>query len=60
MIRYQIYRDQNGGYRWRLIAANNEIVSVSSESYQTKQGAINSANWVKVNASWAPIYDLTN
>lgn len=58
MVRYQIFIDQNGQYRWRLVAANNEIVAVG-ESYLTKQGAINAANWVKANASWAPIHNLT-
>jgi len=58
MVRFQIYIDQSGEYRWRLVAANNEIVAWS-EGYTTKQGAIDSANWVKTNASWAPIHDLT-
>lgn len=58
MVRFQIYIDSNGEYRWRLVAANNEIVAWS-EGYITKQNAINSANWVKANAKLAPIYDLT-
>lgn len=57
MVRFQIYIDQNREYRWRLVAANNEIVAWS-EGYTTKQGAINSANWVKANYL-APIHDLT-
>jgi uncharacterized protein len=58
MLRFEIYVDQIGEYRWRLVAANNEIVAWS-EGYTTKQNAINSLNWVKTNASWAPIHDLT-
>lgn len=58
MVRFQIYIDSNGEYRWRLVASNNEIVAWS-EGYTTKQNAINSANWVKANAKLAPIYDLT-
>lgn len=58
MVRFQIYKDTAGGYRWRFVAANNEIVGWS-EAYTSKQGAINSANWVKSNALLAPINDLT-
>lgn len=58
MVRFQIYKDSQGEYRWRLLASNNQIVAWS-EGYQTKQGAINSANWVKSYALTAPIYDLT-
>lgn len=57
MVRFEVYLDQVGEYRWRLVAANNEIVAWS-EGYSTKQGAINSANWVKNWASSAPIHDL--
>ena len=59
MVRFQVYRDSAGEYRQRLVAANNEIVAWS-EGYTTKQGAIDSANWVKQNAPSAPVYDSTN
>lgn len=59
MVRFQIYRDRIGGYRWRIVAANNKIVSVSSESYDTKQGVKDSVNWIKYWADKAPVYDLT-
>lgn len=56
MAKFVIYRDVSGGYRWRLIAANGEKVSWS-ESYTSKQAAIQSAQWVKVNASSAPLVE---
>jgi uncharacterized protein len=58
MVRFEIYRDAAGEYRWRIVAANNETVAWS-EGYTYKQGAINSANWVKTNAYTASIRDLT-
>lgn len=58
MIRFEVYRDVAGGFRWRLVASNNRIVAWS-ESYESKQGAIDSAQWVKTWASSAPIHDLT-
>ena len=58
MVQFQIYLDRAGEYRWRLVAANNQIVS-ASEGYTSKQGAINSAQNVKYWASSASIVDLT-
>jgi uncharacterized protein YegP (UPF0339 family) len=58
MVRFQIYQDRAGEYRWQLVAANNEIVAWS-EGYSSKESAINSANWVKLRTPSAPIHDLT-
>ncbi len=58
MVRYEIYIDQAGEYRWRLVASNNHIVCWS-EGYSTMQAAVDSVNWVKSWASSAPIHDLT-
>ena len=46
MIRFEIYVDLFDEYRWRMVAANNEIVAWS-EGYKTKQSAIDSVNWIK-------------
>lgn len=56
MAKFVIYRDRSGYYRWRLVAANGEIVAVS-ESYSTKYGAIQSARRVKYLAAIAQIID---
>lgn len=58
MIRFEIFRDTAGGYRWRLVAANNEKVA-GSESYVAKQGAIKAAQWLQSWAASARIVDLT-
>lgn len=58
MVRFELYRDVTGGFRWRLRAGNSEPVCWS-ESYTTKEAAINSINWVKSFALMAPIHDLT-
>ena len=57
MVRFQIYKDVAGGYRWRLLANNGEIVAIS-ESYTTKYGATRSAQLVKMLAQVAVIVDL--
>lgn len=58
MVRFEIYKDQNGEYRWRLVAANNETVAWS-EGYSYKQGVLNSVQFVKNWAASAPVRDLT-
>ena len=57
MIKFEIYYGNDSTYHWRLRAANGEIVCWS-EGYNSKQGAINSANWVKINAPNAPIVEI--
>lgn len=37
--RYEFYRDGRGEWRWRLKAANGEIVS-SGEGYKTRGGVL--------------------
>ncbi len=38
--RYIISRDKQGGYRFKLVAPNGEVV-MTSESYQTRRGMMN-------------------
>jgi len=33
----EIYKDKSGGFRWRRIAENGEIVGASSESYKGRK-----------------------
>jgi len=56
MPKFVIYKDVVGQYRWRLIAANNEIIAVG-EAYVSKQGAMVSIQRVKVLAPIAIIVD---
>ncbi len=35
-MRFVIYQDSAGEWRWRLVAANNEIVADSAEGYDSK------------------------
>lgn len=39
-MRVEIYRDQSGEWRWRLVRRNNRIVADSGEGYQRKGGCI--------------------
>jgi uncharacterized protein YegP (UPF0339 family) len=56
--RFEIYKDAAGKFRFRLKAANNEIIAVS-EAYESKSGCMNGMEAVKTNAPKAMIQDLT-
>ena len=47
MLTYHIYRDSQGYYRWRLLAANNRIIADSGEGYANKQDCLHGISLVK-------------
>ena len=57
MPKFEIYLDRAGGHRWRLKAANGEIVAVS-ESYTTRSAAKQSALRVKELAYQATLVEI--
>ncbi len=56
--KFEIYKDASDQFRFRLRAANNEIIAVS-EAYTTKAGCQNGIESVRTNAPIAEIEDLT-
>lgn len=56
--KYEIFKDKAGEFRFRLKAANSEIIA-TSEGYTSKQGAQNGIESVKSNAPTAEIVDKT-
>lgn len=55
--KFQVFKDVNEKYRFRLRAPNNEIVA-ASEGYETKEGCLNGIMSVKKNCG-AEIEDFT-
>ncbi|MFF2244027.1 YegP family protein [Arthrobacter sp. NPDC058130] len=55
--KYEVYKDKSGGFRFRLKAANGEVIA-SSQSYKTKASAMGGVESVKKNAASA-VVDLT-
>lgn len=55
--RFEVFQDRQGDFRWRLRAANGEIVA-NSEAYVSKAGAHRSAERVSIWATGAPVVDL--
>lgn len=39
--KFEIYRDRQGDFRWRLIASNGRIIADCGEGYSSKQGVKN-------------------
>ncbi len=55
--KFELYQDKAGKFRWRLLAANGEIVAVG-EGYDTKDGAKNGIASVKANAPKASVVEI--
>jgi uncharacterized protein YegP (UPF0339 family) len=39
--KYEVYFDNAGMYRYRLLAANGQNIAISEDGYSTKQGCLN-------------------
>ena len=52
-MRYEVYADSAGKYRWRLVAANGRKVASSGESFSSKSDATTAALNFKAKPSMA-------
>ncbi|MDD4990533.1 MAG: DUF1508 domain-containing protein [Candidatus Pacebacteria bacterium] len=57
-MKFIIYKDSIGEYRWRCRAGNNEIITVS-EGYKQKASAKHAINLIRMYASNATVLDIT-
>jgi hypothetical protein len=57
-MKFEIYADQSGQYRWRLVATNGQTVASSGESFDSKANARRAAENVKENAGKAEIVEV--
>ena len=55
MMHFTLYKDHAGEWRWRLLAANGNIVADSGESYTTKANAEAGIASVQRGAATAPV-----
>ncbi len=53
---FEWYKDKSGKFRFRLKAANGEVIAVS-EAYTTKEGCTNGIESVKKNAAMAKVVE---
>ncbi len=59
MTKFEIYKDSQGEFRWRLRAANGEVIA-NGEGYTSKAGCLNGIESVRENAPVAEVDDQTD
>jgi uncharacterized protein len=57
-MRFELYRDSAGGWRWRLRAQNGNVVADSAEGYVRREDCEHGIDLVKGSASAATV-DMT-
>ena len=57
-MKFEIYADKSGEYRWRLVASNGQTVASSGESFDSKANAKRAAENVKEKAGKAAIVEV--
>ncbi len=57
IMKFVLYKDKSGEWRWRFKAANGNIICVSSEGYSSKQSAQHSIESVKKGMADAPVVE---
>lgn len=56
---FQVLKDQDGRYYWRLQAASNRIIAWSGQGYDSKYWCVQDVNWLRANAYLIMVYDYT-
>lgn len=54
-MRFYVYQDRAGEWRWRLYAANHRVLADSGEGYLNKQDCIDALNIVATQSGGVPI-----
>lgn len=57
-MRFELYKDHNGEWRWRLRTTNGNVVADSAEGYRRRQDCERGIAIVK-SAADAPIVDMS-
>ncbi len=56
-MKFTIYQDRAGEYRWRLVSSNGRTVADSGEGYDSRSNARRAAETVKSGAGGADLED---
>jgi uncharacterized protein YegP (UPF0339 family) len=54
-VKFVIYADSGGNYRWRLVSSNGQTIASSGESFASKANARGAAENIRDNAGKATI-----
>jgi len=57
MQKFEVYQDKAGEYRWRLRAANGELLAITEEGFSSKQACKVSIESVRKAAAAAEVAD---
>lgn len=57
-MRFEIYKDHGGGWRWRLRVTNGNVVADSAESYERRHDCERGIELVKASGA-APVVDMS-
>ena len=58
-MKFEIYSDSSGQYRWRLVSSNGQTIATSGEPFASKSNAMRAAENIRDNASKATIVEAT-
>jgi uncharacterized protein YegP (UPF0339 family) len=58
-LKFEVYKDKAMEYRWRLKAANGQIIGASSEGYKAQRDADHAIDLIKKGAAKAAVEDLS-
>jgi uncharacterized protein YegP (UPF0339 family) len=54
-VKFELYKDTKGEFRWRLVASNGQTIATGGEGYKSKESAKAGIESVKKNAPIAEI-----
>lgn len=57
-MKFEVYADSGGKYRWRLRASNGQVVATSGESFASKANAKAAAENIKARAGDADVVEV--
>lgn len=58
-MKFELYKDRNGEYRWRLKSSNGRKIANSGEGYRNKSDCEDAIGLVKGTSRSTPVEDLT-
>jgi uncharacterized protein len=54
-MKFYVYRDKKGEFRWRLVSKNKRIIAEGGEGYKRRSGALKAIERVKNQAAYAEV-----
>ncbi|WP_020693833.1 YegP family protein [Noviherbaspirillum massiliense] len=56
-MHYEIYKDLQQQWRWRIIDSRSRVAATSSDAYEKREDALRSLMQIRQHAASAQIYD---